>query len=190
MHRSVQIGYRLRVVAYGYLLFVIGLHLLERSAGVLAYGLLALQCLVFPHLAYLHARRAANPKTAELRNLSLGIALLGAWTAGLGFPHWIAYLTFSAAALAGSVTRGLGGVAYAIALYILGLLAWVVPFGVEYRPWTSSLVTAMCFLGAMAYSIYVGLMTHHLRRDLKALRHLDRRARDRLIGPLDPGKGM
>jgi hypothetical protein len=187
MHRSVHIGYRVRVVAYGYFLFVIGLQLLERSVGALAYGLLVLQCLVFPQLAYLRARRAADPKAAELANVYVGTVLLGAWTAGLGFPTWIAYAACSAAALTGAVTQGVVGVAYAITLYIFGVLAWIVPFGLEYRPSTSGLVTALCFLGALGFATLIGCMAYNLRRALRGLAHLERRRHDRLMGPFDPG---
>lgn len=43
------------------------------------WGLMVLTCLAWPHMAYLHARLAADPHRAEARNLLLDSVIAGAW---------------------------------------------------------------------------------------------------------------
>lgn len=53
----------------------------ERGAGALAWAALALNLLVWPHLAFLWAYRSRDPARAERRNLVLDAVFGGAWVA-------------------------------------------------------------------------------------------------------------
>jgi hypothetical protein len=163
MHRIVQIGYQMRAAAFGYSFLVIGVHLWERGAGAVAYALLALQFIAYPQLVTLAARRARDPKRAELNGQYLDSFLLGVWTAGLAFPTWIAYAACFGTALNAAVSRGVAGVARSLVLFAFGALAWVVPAGFTYWGATSPLVTALCFFGSLAYSSAIGCVLY--RRD-------------------------
>ncbi len=90
-HPMVRINYAIRAGSFAYSFIVVGIHGLERDFGAAFWAALALQFLVYPHLAYLHARRAADPQGAERINLYADAALLGAWIGGLHFPLWLAY---------------------------------------------------------------------------------------------------
>ena len=59
----------------------------SRGYGGLAWTLLALQFLVYPHLLFWRARSATNSLKAEHANLLLDCLLLGIWVAALEFPH-------------------------------------------------------------------------------------------------------
>ena len=87
-HWIVRMNYRNRAGSFALAFAAIGAHLHEQDAGRLAWVLLALQFLVYPHLVYWHARRAADPKRAELRAVLLDCGLFGAWVAALGTPQW------------------------------------------------------------------------------------------------------
>src|SRR5439155_12731321 len=86
----------------------------ERDAGTAAWALLALQFFLYPQLVYSRAARSAHPTRAELDNLFLDAALLGAWAAYLGFPIWISYALLAAAMLNAAVNRGWGGAVLAL----------------------------------------------------------------------------
>jgi len=165
MHPIVHIENQVRVAAFGACFLGIGVHLWEKNSGVLPYALLALQFLVYPQLAYLRARRSKDPKAAELNNQYLDSFLLGAWTAGLGFPAWIAYCLCFSTTLNAAVNRGLLGVACSLLLFSGGILAWIVPFGFQYWIATTPLVTALCFFGSLGYSAAVGCVVHRQNQE-------------------------
>jgi len=87
--RLVHADYAVRAAAFAYCFLTIGVHLWERGAGAGVWWLLALQFLAYPHLVYWRALRSAHPDRAERDNLYLDSALMGAWSAYLGFPTWI-----------------------------------------------------------------------------------------------------
>lgn len=169
-HRLARINYAVRAAAFALCFVVIGLVLRERHAGTLAWGLLALQFLAYPHLLYLRALKSKDSRKAELQHLYLDPALLGAWIAALGFPLWITYATLFAAALNNAVTRGWGGAAGALVCFALGALAWIAPMGLLYDPGTSPLVTALCFAGSLGYTCAVGVVVFSRNRRLRAAR--------------------
>ena len=160
MHRIVLVGYQIRAAAFGYSFLVVGVHLWERQAGAVAFGLLALQFVLYPQLVLLVARRARDGKRVELNAQYLDSFLLGGWTAGLGFPTWIAYAACFSTTLNAAVSRGLAGVARSLVLFALGALAWVVPAGFAYWSATSTLVTTLCFFGSLAYSSAIGCVLY------------------------------
>jgi PAS domain S-box-containing protein len=168
--RVAHTHYSVRAVSFAYCFAVIGLVLFERKAGALAWGLLALQFLVYPQLAYLHAVAARDSRRAEIANLHVDSLTLGAWVAMLGFPTWIAYATLFSTALNSSIMRGWQGAAGAALCFAAGALAWIVPMGFAHYPGTSDLVSALCFFGSLAYSVSVGLVVQRQQRRLRAAR--------------------
>src|SRR5262245_35136220 len=123
-HPLVRTNYLVRTCAFAFSFVAIGIHMWQSDAGLLGWALLALQFLVYPHLVYLRASRSADPWRAELANLNVDAALLGAWSAGLGWPVWIAYTLFFATSLNGAINRGRYGIATAWGSFALGVLAW------------------------------------------------------------------
>src|SRR5947209_20610226 len=113
-----------RTAAFAYCVVPIGLYLAERGAGTPAWLLLALQFLVYPQLVYWRAVRSTRPARAELDNLFLDAAFLGAWVAYLGFPLWITYALIAAAMLNAAVNRGWQGLVLALASMALGAGLW------------------------------------------------------------------
>ncbi len=170
VHRLARINYAIRAAAFAWCFLVVGLVLWERRAGALAWGLLALQFLAYPHLVYLRAIWSKDSRRAELQNLYLDAVLLGAWLAMLGFPTWITYAAVFAAALNNAVMRGWRGAAAAVACFAGGALAWIAPMGFMHDPGTSPLVTTLCFFGSLAYSCGVGVVVFSQNRRLRTAR--------------------
>lgn len=177
--RLARTNYSVRVVSFAYSFLVIGLVLFERKAGVLAWSLLALQFLVYPQLAYLHASAAKDPRRAEIRNLYADSLALGAWAAMLGFPTWIAYAALFSTTLNTAIVRGWTGAACATVCFAAGALAWVAPMGFMHYPGTSDLVTALCFFGSLGYSAGVGLVVQGQNRRLRSAREQMREGEQR-----------
>jgi hypothetical protein len=156
VHRLVRTNYAIRVGAFAWSFMVAGLYGLERGFGPVFWVLLVLQFLVYPHLAYLRAVAAADPKGTELSNLYLDAGLLGAWIAGFGFPTWPAYAALHATALNAIVLRGLRGVVISVAVFCAGAALWMAGAGFEYSPATSTPITLLCFFGSLFYTCAIG----------------------------------
>ena len=77
--------YPVRVLGMGLAGLAIGGTLHMQQAPVALWQLMVLSCLVWPHLAYLHALKSRDPYTAERRNLFLDSAIAGAWVPMMHF---------------------------------------------------------------------------------------------------------
>jgi PAS domain S-box-containing protein len=163
-------NYRVRAAAFLYSFAVLGIVLWERGDGPVAWTLLALQFLAYPHLIYWRARYSPRPVHAELHNLYLDAGLLGAWCAALGFPTWITFSLVNATSLNAAVNRGAGGFAWSLACSAVGAALWMLGGRFEYSPATSELVTALCALGVLGYTISIGYVVHTQTRRLNAAR--------------------
>jgi PAS domain S-box-containing protein len=159
-----------RAAAFGYCILPIGLDLAERGVGTAAWVLLALQFVVYPQLVYFRAARSTNPTRAELDNLFLDAAFLGAWVAYLGFPLAITYALIAAAMLNAAVNRGWQGTALALVSSAIGAGLWAVVGGFRFTPDTAPMVTFLCLGGSLAYVSAVGVVIWRQNRRLAATR--------------------
>lgn len=67
--RSVRVIYISRTLSFAYAFGVLALLAWQRGMGGYIWIGLALQFLAYPHILYMHSRRAADPKRAELNHL-------------------------------------------------------------------------------------------------------------------------
>ena len=168
--RLVRTNRAIRTSAFAYSLIPIGLYLAEGGAGAGAWALAVLLFAIYPQLAYWRAARSATPARAELDNLLLDAALLGAWSAYLGFPRWIAFSLIAAAMLNAAVNRGQSGVLLALACSTGGALLVMVVRGFEFDPNMTPLVSGLCIGGLSAYIAGVGCVVYGQNRRLVAAR--------------------
>lgn len=166
----VRTHYRVRSAAFLGCFIVIGLHLWQLMAGPLAWTLLALQFLAYPHLVYLRAKHSAKPVRAELDNLLLDSILLGAWCGVLGFPAWITYSLVGATMLNAVVNRGTQGALCALGCSAAGAALGIAITGFHYWPATTPLVTTLCFFGSLGYACAVGRIVYLQNRRLARTR--------------------
>ncbi|HEV3011202.1 MAG TPA: PAS domain S-box protein, partial [Burkholderiales bacterium] len=172
-------NYPMRAAAFLYCFAVVGIVLWERGAGLVAWTLLVLQFIVYPHLVYWRARLSARPTRAELDNLFLDSALLAAWCAALGFPTWITFALLSATTLNAMVNRGAQGFAWSLACSAAGAVLWVLVGGLRYTPATSDMVTGLCVVGVLGYTSAIGYLVHSQNRRLASARDALRRSEER-----------
>jgi len=177
--KLVRINYTVRVLAFAYAAVPLGLHLATLRPSTVAWALLALQFLVYPHLLFLRARYSARPARAELDNLYLDAALLGAWSAYLAFPTWITYSLVGATTLNAAVNRGAWGMAASLACSLAGALLWGAVGGWHYGPTTGELVTALCALGALVYTAGIGYVVYLKNRRIARTRDALRASEER-----------
>jgi PAS domain S-box-containing protein len=175
----VQTNYTVRASAFLYCFAVLGVVLWERDAGFVAWAMLALQFLAYPHVVYWRAIVSARPTRAELDNLFLDAALLGVWCAELGFPTWITYVLLSATTINAVVNRGAQGLAWSLACSVAGAVLWTLVRGLNYTPETSDVVTVLCVLGALGYVCTVGYVVYAQNRRLAAARDALRASEER-----------
>lgn len=153
----------------------IGAHLLDEGAPWWAWACLALQFLVYPHLIYLRARRAANPRQAEMHNLLIDSALFGVWAAALAFPLWITYALFISTAINLTVFRGFRGLAQAVGAILAGVALGGAAAGWRFSPataWPATLLSILClstYLVLLAHAAWVRAVKLHEARN--QLRH-------------------
>jgi PAS domain S-box-containing protein len=157
-----------RTAAFAYCLIPIGLYLAERQAGSAAWALAVLLFAVYPQLAYWRAVRSAAPARAELDNLLLDSALLGAWSAYLGFPRWIGFSLIAAAMLNAAVNRGASGVLLSLGCSTAGAVLVMTVRGFDFDPNMTPLVAGLCIGGLSAYISAVGCVVYAQNRRLSA----------------------
>ena len=95
-HPIVRLDYVVRVFCYPISAMI--LYAVFNRTGRAGIGLgllLAFYGLVWPHLAYAWARRAADQKLAEQRNLLLDSVLMGVWAAAMHFSLWPSVMLLS-----------------------------------------------------------------------------------------------
>ena len=166
----IRTHYLARATSFAALFVAIGLHMQGHGYAIPAWGLLALQFLVYPHAVYYRARTATDPLQAELSNLLIDSVLVGIWSAALGFPTWIAFTLFLGTALNNAINRGWRGALAALGAYLGGALAWVLAVGFAVAPQTDLSVTTLCLVGLSAYVLGLGNIVFVQNRKLRATR--------------------
>jgi PAS domain S-box-containing protein len=169
-HRLVRIHYQVRATAFAALFVAIGMHMWGRGYGGLAWALLGLQFLAYPHLLFWRARRAPNSLKAEQTNLMLDALLFGIWISALEFPVWIAVTLFLGTSLNNAISRGGRGALGALLAFSFGALAWGLVAGFKVSPHTDFWVAALCIVGLSVYATGVGNIVFAQNRKLRDTR--------------------
>ena len=147
VHWMVRLNHLNRSGSFALLFAAIGSHLLSQDVGPLAWSLLALQFLVYPHLVYWRALRSRDGMRTELNNMVIDSVLLGAWAAALQFPLWISYAILICTTINLTVYRGRQGFVSAIVAIACGALATIAVLGLKFSPhtdWPSTALTMVC----------------------------------------------
>jgi PAS domain S-box-containing protein len=162
--------YAVRIAAYGYCFAVCSLLAYERGYGPGTYVLLAILFLGLPHVLYLRARNAADPRRAELQHLPFDALLIGAWVGEFGYAVWALFGGLLGTTLTNVVNTGLRGFVYSVVAFAIGAGAWGWINGFAFEPWTSTLVAVLCLLGVFIYTSLLGVVVYLSSQRLAATR--------------------
>lgn len=178
-HWVVELDRRNRTISFAITFIIIGTLLWQRQQGPLAWVSLAASLLVYPQLAYLHARRAADPIAAEMRNLLFDGVMFGAWIVVLGMPLWISFMLVISCCVNLMLFQGLPGtLKIFVALALGGGLAWITGAFPGFRPETSLLTSLLC-IGLMA--LYLLVIAQGAHASGLRLRDSKRQMREQLV---------
>lgn len=169
-HWIVRTHYRMRAASFAMCFAFIGGHIAGKDYPFLAWGLLALQFLIYPHLMYWRAQRASDSLQAELNNLTFDSLLLGAWAAFLQFPVWIVFTLFISSSLNQTINRGIKGTLLALLAFSGGALAGGLVFGFKLTPDTDWHITLLGLIGLSLYLLATGNLAYASNRKLRDTR--------------------
>jgi PAS domain S-box-containing protein len=175
--------YAARAASFLYAFSVLAFVAWQRDFNGWLWSALVLQFLVYPHVAYLDARRAQSPREAEFRHMLLEALLLGGWFAVFGFAEWIGLGLLLSTSLNGMAYRGVAGFGKCLLLFVLGALAVGAANGFHYQPQLAFGVMVFAVVGALIYAWLIGYIVWVRSRRLAAVREelLRSEARYRLI---------
>jgi signal transduction histidine kinase len=128
VHPIVTLDYWVRVPGMLFIALFVVSHFSGRAYGPLLIPAIVFTGLVWPHSAYLLARRARDTKRAELRNLLADCFIVGCWITAMSFSLWPA-VSMIATMMSGNLSVGgfrlAGKGVLAILLGILGAGAFL-----------------------------------------------------------------
>jgi diguanylate cyclase (GGDEF)-like protein len=169
-HWIVRMNHQNRSGSFVLIFAAIGAHMVNQGYGPLAWALLILQFLVYPHLVYWRARRASDPMRAELNNLLIDSLLFGVWAAALAFPTWISFTLVIGTAITHVLYRGIHGVWLSGVALAGGALLTVAITGLRLAPQTDWLTTWLCLVALMLYLLSFANLAYLRTRKLQDAR--------------------
>jgi len=175
-HWMVRLNRINRIASYLMLFAILGAHMRVQPSGygLYAWGLLGLQFLVYPHVAYWRACRARDTRQAELHNLTIDSLLFGIWAAAFGFPVWITFTLFITTTINHALYRDPWAMTPSAAAIAVGVLLALAIGGLHFSPATDWPTTALCISGLTLYLVIVANVAytrnhqlHRVRRQLQ-----------------------
>jgi diguanylate cyclase (GGDEF)-like protein len=159
-HWIVRTNYQNRTSSFLMLFAITGAQMASDNYGLLAWALVVLLFLVYPHLAFWHARRARSPRQSEFNNLVRDSFLFGICAAALGFPLWISFTLLIGTTITHVLYWGIPSVFRSLAAIALGASATALLTGFRLAPETSLATTLLCIIGLMLYLLSLANVAH------------------------------
>jgi diguanylate cyclase len=153
-------------LALGFLCIAGGLW--QQGAPKVAYALLAINTLVWPHVAWQLARASAIPHRAELRNLMVDSASGGLWMGVMGFNLVPSAVLMAMLAMDKAVVGGPRFLARCLAAQAVAALLGAAATGFTLRVLPSATVAELGSLPLLLfYPVAVGFTAHQLARKVR-----------------------
>ena len=150
----------------------------EQGAALWLWALLAFDCLLWPHLAFLHVLRSRDPIRAEHRNL-LGDAMFGGfWIAAMGFDTLPSVLLAVMLTMDKVIVGGARFGARALASMAAVCLVASALMGFHFDPYTSYRTILACLPLLIVYPLAIGVQSRVLaQRTLDQKRQFEKTSR-------------
>ena len=166
IHPIVRIDYLTRIPGHAGIALILWPTLTGRAHPLIVWLAIPLYCFVWPHVAYVIARRARDSRRAEHRNITLDALALGVAVPLMHFSLWPSYIltlgfTTAAASVGGLRLLGVGtGVGVGAALLAGALLGW------PYEPASSAVATGASMIGGL---VFMGTFALRLNQQARSL---------------------
>ncbi|MGK2856223.1 MAG: ATP-binding protein [Thermoanaerobaculia bacterium] len=160
VHPIVTLDYRLRIPASFVMAgILVSIFRGRESSNLLWYGIAAYG-LVWPHVAYLHARLRRDSKTAEHWNLQFEALLLGVFSTLVSFQLW-PVVTFVVASHSANLSVGGKPLAQRGVLYsLVGVILAGLAAGFHFVPDSSLTTTALSIFAIVVYTSMFAYQSH------------------------------
>jgi signal transduction histidine kinase len=169
-HWTVKTNYRLRVASFLNMAGSVAFHIWGQGYSPALWAAFSLHLLVYPHVAFWVARRAADSREAEIRNLLMDSFLFGVLVAALQFPLWITTTVYIASTVNIVITRGAWGFQRSQLAFAGGVLLAMALFGAGFAPDTGLPATLLCIAGNVVYMTAIGLTAYRRNQQLRETR--------------------
>ena len=170
VHWIVPAYYRIRALSFAYAFVFCGLFVFSEALSFWYWPALVLQFLVYPHLLYWRAARAANSQQAECNNLLIDMLMWGVWSPALHFQHWILTTLVLCSAINIAITEGARGVFRAAIAYVVGLGFGLAAFGMQAVAREDPWISVLCSIGLTGYLMAVGNISYRRTLSLRRVR--------------------
>ncbi len=152
----VRVHYRLRTVSFVAMFVATSLHIYDKNYSPLAWILLALLFLAYPHFQYWWARRAEDPIKLALKQLLIDSVMFGIYAAAMQFSIWLSFVVIIGTLSNNAVSNGLRGIVQSMLGLMVGALIGVGLFGFSLSPHTELAATIFCMTGIVLYVLATG----------------------------------
>ena len=175
---------RMRALGLALALFAMAFGLHPDFSGPLAWTLLALTCVAWPHIAWDISRRSADPRRAELVNLQVDAVIGGAWIAAMGFNLLPSVLLLSMLWMGEFTAGGIRLLSRSLLLQALGACLFVGLVGARFSPYSDVNQVLACLPFLVVYPLAMSMLVRSLsQRVVRQKRQLENNARvDALTG--------
>jgi diguanylate cyclase (GGDEF)-like protein/PAS domain S-box-containing protein len=152
----VRVHYYLRTFSLAMMFVATSLHIYDKNYSPLAWSLLALLFLAYPHFQYWWARRAEDPIRLALKQLLIDSVLFGIYAAAMQFSIWLSFVVIIGTLSNNAVSNGLRGIVQSMLGLTVGALIGVGLFGFSLSPHTELAATIFCMTGIVLYVLATG----------------------------------
>ncbi|WPC66769.1 diguanylate cyclase [Rhodoferax ferrireducens] len=166
----VRMHHRMRAGSLALMFVASGMHIFAKNYGIAAWTLLALLFLLYPHVQYWRAARAADSVKTELDNLLIDSFLLGLFMAALEFPLWLSFAAIMATLTNNAANKGWPSVPKNVLAMLAGALIWVTVRGFKFSPDTGWPLTIFCMVGICGYVLVIGNVGFQRNLQLRRVR--------------------
>lgn len=163
-----QRTYKLRVLGMGLASLPLSMVMLELHAAWPSWAWIVFSCLLWPHLAYLLARRSGNPLHAELRNFVIDSLFAGSWAPMMHF-NTLPSVMLITTVMADKINTGVRGLwRRSLPGMLLAIVAGGAFTGFAFQPQTSMTVLLATLPIMIIHAISVSVSSYRLVRRVQA----------------------
>lgn len=159
--------YPLRVLGMGLACLPVSAVMWELQSSMLTWIWMCFSCLVWPHLAYLMARRSRDPLRTELRNFVFDSFIAGSWVPLMQF-NALPSAVLLAVVMSDKINTGVRGLwSRSMPWMILAVLAGGIINGFAFQPYTSMTVLLASLPILVIHTIAVSMTSYQLVRKVQ-----------------------